>query len=636
MRRRWSSDRSSSCSPPPRPRRPPRATSSSSARPASTAPSAASCAPTPASSSSRRCRSSAPSSSKPPPASRAEALAALRADADVVYAEPDRRSASPARPTTPTSARSGRLKNTGQIVAARPAPPAPTSTRTTAWDQSEGAGVTVAVVDTGINADHVDLVDQITGNPAEIDGTPGVDDDGNGYVDDYRGWDFVSGDNLAAGRPRPRHARLRHDRRRRATTASGVIGVAPGAKVLPLRALDDNGSGYMSDDRRRVRLRRRPRRPDRQRLARRRLLGRCSRRVIAAHPNTLYVVAAGNDAPTPTRDARRLSRARCRRPTSSASARPTTATTSPSFSNYGATAVDLFAPGRAASSRPTRARRPPTRPGRHVDGVAARRRRRRARARRATRPPRPSFLRYALLSSVDARPALSGLAVTGGRLNANGAVDAIQGAEPAPAPTPTPDADARRRRSPRPTPAPPVAPPAPRRAGRRRPPRRPRRPRRALIDAQRSAARCAPRRASCASPSGSRARAPVRFTVTRRGSQVRARRPGPARGQRRRQRLHAHAQAADRQDPQARAPTRSLGRAQRGGEDVSSVDPRPREPRAAAGTATGGRPPRRRTRAARACSASRQLVALGGRELARAARQLAACGGARPGVSAPR
>jgi hypothetical protein len=60
-----------------------------------------------------------------------------------------------------------------------------------------------------------------------------------------------------------------------------------------------------------------------------------------------------------------------------------------------------------------------------------------------------SFLRYSLLSSVDARPVLTGRSVSGGRLNANSAVAAIQGVEPAPTPPPAP------------TPAPPVETPAP-------------------------------------------------------------------------------------------------------------------------------------------------------------------------------
>ncbi len=52
----------------------------------------------------------------------------------------------------------------------------------------------VAVLDTGINYDHVDLQSNIWINTDEIPGND-VDDDGNGYVDDYRGWNFISDNN---------------------------------------------------------------------------------------------------------------------------------------------------------------------------------------------------------------------------------------------------------------------------------------------------------------------------------------------------------------------------------------------------------------------------------------------------------
>ena len=61
-----------------------------------------------------------------------------------------------------------------------------------AWSERGGAKpVTVAIFDDGAWIDHEDLRNQLWTNTAEANGRPGVDDDGNGYVDDLHGWDFV-------------------------------------------------------------------------------------------------------------------------------------------------------------------------------------------------------------------------------------------------------------------------------------------------------------------------------------------------------------------------------------------------------------------------------------------------------------
>jgi subtilisin family serine protease len=68
-----------------------------------------------------------------------------------------------------------------------------------AWELSRGdTAVVVGVIDTGVLLDHPDLHDQIWTNFGESGGVPGADDDGNGFIDDLHGWDFVALDSAGA------------------------------------------------------------------------------------------------------------------------------------------------------------------------------------------------------------------------------------------------------------------------------------------------------------------------------------------------------------------------------------------------------------------------------------------------------
>ena len=108
-----------------------------------------------------------------------------------------------------------------------------------------GEGVVVAVIDSGVDYNHEDLAANIWMNTKEIPGN-GIDDDGNGYVDDVRGWNFVASDDNVMDD-------LGHGTHCAGTIAAvgnnnvGVIGVAPKAKIMPVKGLDGAGSGNVAD-----------------------------------------------------------------------------------------------------------------------------------------------------------------------------------------------------------------------------------------------------------------------------------------------------------------------------------------------------------------------------------------------------
>ncbi|SHJ34691.1 Subtilase family protein [Dethiosulfatibacter aminovorans DSM 17477] len=115
-----------------------------------------------------------------------------------------------------------------------------------AWNLATGnPEVIVAVIDTGVDMGHVDLAENIWINEVELNGDAGVDDDGNGYIDDVHGWDFHNGD----GDPTDDQGHGTHCSGTIAAAANGigVAGVAPNVNVMPLKFLGSDGSGSFSD-----------------------------------------------------------------------------------------------------------------------------------------------------------------------------------------------------------------------------------------------------------------------------------------------------------------------------------------------------------------------------------------------------
>lgn len=115
------------------------------------------------------------------------------------------------------------------------------------WTVRSGApDVIVAVLDTGVRRDHTDLAANLRALPGEVPGT-GRDDDGNGFIDDPFGWDFVEENND----PSDLDGHGTHIAGLIAAVgnnAVGVAGVAWNAHLLPVRFLDAQGRGTTSDE----------------------------------------------------------------------------------------------------------------------------------------------------------------------------------------------------------------------------------------------------------------------------------------------------------------------------------------------------------------------------------------------------
>jgi subtilisin family serine protease len=176
------------------------------------------------------------------PAGEAEAaLAALRQDPAVLYAEPDVRARAALVPDDPGWGQQWALRNIG----------APR-----AWDVARGRpDVVIAVLDTGVTLNHPDLAPGLWKNMGEI-ASNWQDDDGNSYADDVWGWHFYHAWNGTGFEARA-DAYVADDHGHGTHVAGiaaaaldngvGVAGLAGGARLMTLKVLDRYGVGWYSD-----------------------------------------------------------------------------------------------------------------------------------------------------------------------------------------------------------------------------------------------------------------------------------------------------------------------------------------------------------------------------------------------------
>lgn len=352
--------------------------------------------------------------------------------------EPDIAIRPMAMPNDPSFTEQWGLRNTGQSGGTRGGDIAAVS----AWDVTTGSrGVVVAVIDSGFDYTHPDLAANVWRNPGEVP-DDGLDNDGNGFVDDVHGWDFANDD----ADPMDDDGHGTHVAGTIGAVGDngvGVTGVAWQVSIMGLKFLDSDGNGYTSDAIAAISYATRMRREFGVNVVATNNSWGGGDRSLALRAaiadggaaGILFVTAAGNDGVNGDR--------RKNYPANEDLDAVITVTATdranrmPSFATYGPVHVDLAAPGVAIRS---------TIPGGgyatysgtsmaapHVTGTIA--------LLAAANPAASATaIRRAILSTTTRLPALAGKTVTGGLLDAAAAVRAIQvGVEPLP-PPPSPTA----------------------------------------------------------------------------------------------------------------------------------------------------------------------------------------------------
>ena len=346
--------------------------------------------------------------------------------------EPDRIITATTLPNDPSFSRLWGLHNTGQtrgvVDADIDAPEA--------WNVTTGSrAVVVAVIDTGIDYRHPDLAANMWRNPGEIPGD-GIDNDGNGFVDDVYGWDFANND----ADPLDDEGHGTHVAGTIGAVGNngtGVAGVNWQVSLMALKFLGADGSGTTSAAVAALNYATMMRRTYGVNVVATNnswggggaSTALTNAIVAGGNADILAVAAAGNESAnndtTPSFPANVNSTAVISVAATDASNRLA------SFSNYGATTVDVAAPGVGiysttpnnsyASYSGTSMAAP------HVAGLVA--------LMAAANPQATaSQIRSAIFSTAVPVASLAGKVATGGLINAAAAVNLIRGTEPPPPP----------------------------------------------------------------------------------------------------------------------------------------------------------------------------------------------------------
>ena len=276
------------------------------------------------------------------------AARAYERNPNVEYAEPNFIAAPAATPNDPSFGQLWGLHNTGQTVNGVAGTPDADIDAPEAWNVTQGStAVVVGVADTGIAYDHPDLAPNIWSNAGESGGgreTNGTDDDANGRIDDFRGYDFVDGDND----PIDDHGHGSHVAGTigaAGNNSAGVTGVNWRVRLAPLRICSPNPFVLCASAAQADAFAYAGRKG--MKAVNASISGSSSSQVvadaIAGAPGTLFVFAAGNEASNNDSSPRYP----CGYPSANVVCVAATDANDQraSFSNYGSTAVDLAAPG---------------------------------------------------------------------------------------------------------------------------------------------------------------------------------------------------------------------------------------------------------------------------------------------------
>ena len=167
----------------------------------------------------------------PPGADVLATAQALSVHPDVEFAEPDYLAQVMAVPNDPLYAQQWALPKIGAPAA---------------WDVTTGSGaVPIAIIDSGLDLAHPEFAGRLWTNPGEVAGN-GVDDDGNGKVDDVHGWDFVAASgNLTDDNGHG--TQVAGVLGAKANNGAGIAGVCWSCPLLPITVMREAGVVNYSD-----------------------------------------------------------------------------------------------------------------------------------------------------------------------------------------------------------------------------------------------------------------------------------------------------------------------------------------------------------------------------------------------------